>query len=288
MHRFGMAAAASAVACRLLKAPTAYSRASLRFQSTSSNDPSYYDVLGVSKQATQDEIKAAYKKLALEFHPDRNSAPGAEERFKKISEAYSVIGNREKRNQYDIAGVTQRMSWGPTQQQQQGFGYPFGGAGNTTVHFRQMTAEDAEKLFREIFGAGGIEDLFKGAFKEEQGQQFGTFQQQHVFKDASGNTTYVHRTSVWGPDPEQQQQQHKSFSETLGLKQQGQWQGQGGKGTPFWIQQHIQFRSPLLLFGITVVVVFATIMLFIKTMQFLLQHPLILAVVATLLFVRLR
>src|SRR5438034_485388 len=65
----------------------------------------YYDVLGVSRGATDQEIKSAYRKLALQFHPDRN--PGnheAEESFKEAAEAYSVLSDTQKRAQYDRFG----------------------------------------------------------------------------------------------------------------------------------------------------------------------------------------
>src|SRR5260370_16547595 len=64
----------------------------------------YYDVLGVPKGAGKDEIKSAYRKLALQYHPDRNKAPEATERFKEISEAYAILSDDEKRNQYDQFG----------------------------------------------------------------------------------------------------------------------------------------------------------------------------------------
>jgi len=64
----------------------------------------YYEVLGVSRNASKDEIKDAYRKLAMQYHPDRNKAPDAEEKFKEISEAYAVLSDNEKRQQYDTLG----------------------------------------------------------------------------------------------------------------------------------------------------------------------------------------
>jgi molecular chaperone DnaJ len=64
----------------------------------------YYEVLGVSKNASKDEIKNAYRKLAMQYHPDRNKAPDAEEKFKEISEAYAVLSDDQKRQQYDTLG----------------------------------------------------------------------------------------------------------------------------------------------------------------------------------------
>jgi len=79
--------------------------------STSARD--FYEVLGVKKDASKDDIKAAYRKMALQFHPDRNKSPEAEEKFKEISEAYAVLSDDEKRKQYDTygkEGVYQRYS----------------------------------------------------------------------------------------------------------------------------------------------------------------------------------
>lgn len=65
----------------------------------------YYDILGVSKGASKDEIKKAYRKLALKYHPDKNSGDkAAEEKFKQISEAYAVLSDPEKKKQYDTYG----------------------------------------------------------------------------------------------------------------------------------------------------------------------------------------
>lgn len=64
----------------------------------------YYEILGVSKSASLDEVKKAYRKLALEWHPDRNKKPEANEKFKEINEAYAVLSDSKKRSQYDQFG----------------------------------------------------------------------------------------------------------------------------------------------------------------------------------------
>ncbi len=73
----------------------------------------YYEVLGVDRSASQDDIKKAFRKLAFQHHPDRNKEPDAEEKFKEISEAYAVLSDPEKKRQYDMfghAGISGRYS----------------------------------------------------------------------------------------------------------------------------------------------------------------------------------
>src|SRR5437879_8650939 len=64
----------------------------------------YYDVLGVTRKASNDAVQGSYRKLALQYHPDRNKAPEATEKFKEISEAYAILSDDEKRKQYDQFG----------------------------------------------------------------------------------------------------------------------------------------------------------------------------------------
>ena len=64
----------------------------------------YYDVLGISRDASEEDVKKAFRKLALEYHPDRNRADGAEERFKEVNEAYQVLSDSRKRGEYDRFG----------------------------------------------------------------------------------------------------------------------------------------------------------------------------------------
>jgi len=145
----------------------------------------YYQTLGVSKTASEKEIKQAYRKLARKHHPDVN--PGdktAESRFKEINEAYEVLGDPDKRKKYDELGANWRMY---EQAQQQGAGFPgggnpsAGGAWNINVGgpggYRTMTEEEMHELFgnedpfsdffRTFFGGGGPRE---GAGRARQGR----------------------------------------------------------------------------------------------------------------------
>ena len=121
----------------------------------------YYEVLGVQKNAPQDEIKSQYRKLALKFHPDRNKSPDAAEHFKEISEAYAVLSDSEKRKIYDAyghAGVDGRYS---TEDIFRGarvnFEDIFGGFGGGGF----------DSIFESFFGRGGFGGF--GGFGRERG-----------------------------------------------------------------------------------------------------------------------
>lgn len=64
----------------------------------------YYKILGLQKGASDDDIKKAYRKLALKYHPDKNKSAGAEEKFKEVAEAYEVLSDKKKRDIYDLHG----------------------------------------------------------------------------------------------------------------------------------------------------------------------------------------
>ena len=104
----------------------------------------YYEVLGVAKDATADQIKSAYRKLAMKYHPDRNpDNPEAKEKFTEISEAYEVLSNPEKRQAYDQFGH-QGVNFGPG-----GFNF-----GRDFSHFQDVDLNDILNTFLNGMGGG--------------------------------------------------------------------------------------------------------------------------------------
>jgi len=110
----------------------------------------YYEILGVPRNATKEEIKRAYRKLALQYHPDRNKSPEAEEKFKEISEAYAVLSDDQKRAEYDAYGRV-------------GIGSKY----TTEDLFRGVDFED---IFRDFGFSTPFEELFQRLFRSSWGE----------------------------------------------------------------------------------------------------------------------
>lgn len=119
----------------------------------------YYEVLGVTRTATGPDIKKAYRKLALKWHPDKNpnNQEMAERRFKEISQAYEVLSDRQKKSVYDRYGVDGLNNDGRAPDFSN-FGDPFGGS----FHFEFRSPED---VFRDFFGT---DDPFAAFFGESR------------------------------------------------------------------------------------------------------------------------
>ncbi len=108
----------------------------------------YYDILGISRNASKKEIKKAYKRLALKYHPDVSKEKGAEERFKEVSEAYAVLSDDEKRQQYDTFG-------------HQAFDQRY--SRDDIFH-----GFDFDEIFREFGFGGSIFDMFFGGTRRKR------------------------------------------------------------------------------------------------------------------------
>ncbi len=140
----------------------------------------YYNVLGISKGATADEIKKAYRKNALKYHPDKNPGDAsAEKKFKEISEAYEVLSDDKKRQIYDQYGADALKG---------GMGGP-GGSGGMGGMGGFSSMEEALRTFMGAFGGGGGGDsIFDSIFGQEQEQQSSV--QQGASKKMSLNISF--------------------------------------------------------------------------------------------------
>jgi molecular chaperone DnaJ len=109
----------------------------------------YYEVLGVARESSEQEIKSAYRKLALQYHPDRNpNNPTAEEQFKECSEAYAILADADKRAAYDRFGHA--------------------GVSSSMGGFDPSAFQDLNDIFGEFFGIG---DLFGGGRRRTRAQR---------------------------------------------------------------------------------------------------------------------
>ncbi len=122
---------------------------------------SLYETLGIKENASAEEIKKAYRRLARKYHPDINKSPDAEEKFKEINAAYEILSNKEKRKQYDMHGDD-----------------IFGGQNFHDFASSHGNNADLDEILRNIFGGGGFEGFGgrAGGF-EGFGGGFGGYQQ---------------------------------------------------------------------------------------------------------------
>eukprot|EP00571_Detonula_confervacea_P009412 CAMPEP_0172327092 /NCGR_PEP_ID=MMETSP1058-20130122/58569_1 /TAXON_ID=83371 /ORGANISM="Detonula confervacea, Strain CCMP 353" /LENGTH=353 /DNA_ID=CAMNT_0013044035 /DNA_START=47 /DNA_END=1108 /DNA_ORIENTATION=+ len=171
----------------------------------------YYDILGVGKHATEEELRKAYKKMAVKWHPDKHASKTdaqkneAEEKFKQMAEAYDVLSDEEKRAVYDLYGEEGLKGGGPPPQEEQHFqpggggpygsGYPGGPSGRPTgagytyagdpsdffAQFTRATNQRQSSYGETPFeGSGGLEEMLFGG--GDQARHFGSkrHQRSHV------------------------------------------------------------------------------------------------------------
>lgn len=131
----------------------------------------YYKILGINKEATDDEIKKAYRKLALKYHPDKNRSAGAEEKFKEIAEAYEVLSDSKKREVYDQFGE-EGLKGGATSG-----GGPGGGGGTYTFH------GDPRATFAQFFGSASPFQTFFGFGGQGSNRVFPNFHDEDMDMD---------------------------------------------------------------------------------------------------------
>jgi curved DNA-binding protein len=211
----------------------------------------YYQILGVSKNADEKEIKRAYRQLARQYHPDKNPNNHlAEERFKEINEAYEVIGNADNRVKYDQLGRNyhrfRQMGGDPNSFD---FSQWFSGGGNGGPHRQQVNVED---LFG---GAGGFSDFFNTIFggraNRAGSSPFGQSFQQPINRDVEHTVNITLEEAYQGTTRTLNYEGGEQFTAKIpagsktGTKVRLRGKGSGGSGDLYLIVRvdpHPQFK----------------------------------------------
>lgn len=149
----------------------------------------YYETLGVKRDATEAEIKSAFRKLARKYHPDVNKTKEAEDKFKEINEAYEVLGDKQKRQRYDSLGAN--WQGGADYTPPPGFeNFNFGGNGGTYQHFN-FNGQDMggfsdffSSLFGDMMGGAGNASSSRGGFSSFD---FGNMGNQQTYTQSAGS-----------------------------------------------------------------------------------------------------
>lgn len=154
----------------------------------------FYEILGIKRNANDREIKKAFRRLAIQYHPDKNKEEGAEEKFREIAEAYEVLSDEEKRKEYDMIGHA-----GYTQKQKGGSGG--GGQGH---HYNQAFHFNFDDLFADFDGFGGG---FTGGFSSDFDDDFLNMEDffGHSFR---GRDNFGSHNTFFGPGGHFRQEDH--------------------------------------------------------------------------------
>ncbi|GAA7243251.1 DnaJ C-terminal domain-containing protein [Helicobacter pylori] len=135
---------------------------------------SLYQTLNVSENASQDEIKKSYRRLARQYHPDLNKTKEAEEKFKEINAAYEILSDEEKRRQYDQFGDNM-----------------FGGQNFSDFAKSRSTSEDLDDILSSIFGRGGFSQRFSQNSQGFSGFNFSNFAPENLDMTATLNVSVL-------------------------------------------------------------------------------------------------
>lgn len=203
----------------------------------------YYKILGIEKTASADEIKKAYRKLAVKYHPDKNpNNKLAEEKFKEVNEAYEVLGHEDKRKKYDELG-TNWKDYQHTGGHQNAQGQGYGSSewqGRGTNRSRQYTSGDQ-------FEGGDFSDFFENIFGSRFGEQQGQ-SRKYKGEDYNSEMNISLEEAYFGTTRQVQLEDHKIQLKTkpgvkegqiLRLKEKGAKGINGGEDGDLYITVHI-------------------------------------------------